>query len=238
MTRLFSYFILAVMLTVSQCSFAQGENKTDAKGQKHGLWKGYFTESKRVKYEGTFDHGKETGTFTFYDDTKAHTVVATRDFSKGNNSAYTIFYDPKKNVVSEGNVVNKLYDGEWKYYHLASKKIMTVENYKNGKLDGKRNVFYPDGKIAEEMVYTADVQNGPYKKYSTNGVVLEEVTYKNGQIEGIGIYRDPDGTIVSKGPYVGGMKKGIWEFYEGGKLIKKEKYPVVKKFAKLPPKEN
>jgi len=231
--------IATLILVVTTASAQDANNKLDADGKKDGMWKGYFEESKRVKYEGTFDHGKETGVFTFYDDTKAHTIVATRDFTKGNNSAYTIFFDPKKNKVSEGNVVNKRYEGEWKYYHEASNKIMTTENYKAGKLDGKRTVYYISGKIAEEANYVDGIQQGAYKKYAENGKVLEEVNYKDGLIEGIAIYRNPDGTIASKGPYVNGGKKGIWEFYENGKLKKKQKYPVVQKFAKLPPrKEN
>lgn len=223
---------LFVLLLLTTTVFAQDINKLDENGKKHGPWKGFFEPSKRVKYEGTFEHGKETGIFTFYDDTKIHTVVATRDFSKGNNSAYTTFFDPKKNVVSEGNVLNKQYDGIWKYYHQASKKIMTTENYKNGKLHGKRLVYYPDGKIAEEINYDNGVKEGSYKKYSANGTLLEEVTYKNGQYEGVAIYRNPDGSLASQGPYVNGLKKGVWEFYKEGKLDKKEKYPVVKKFQK------
>jgi antitoxin component YwqK of YwqJK toxin-antitoxin module len=224
-------FLIALFTVFSLGIFAQ-ENKLDANGKKDGPWKGYFEESKRVKYEGTFDHGKETGIFTFYDDTKVHSVVATRDFTKGNNSAYTIFFDPKKNKVSEGNIVNRQYEGEWKYYHEASSKIMTTENYKGGKLDGKRTVYYVSGKIAEEANYTAGTQNGPYKKYAENGTVLEEINYKKGQPDGIAIYRNPDNTIASKGPYVDGLKKGVWEFYEDGKLKKKEKYPLKAKFAK------
>jgi antitoxin component YwqK of YwqJK toxin-antitoxin module len=237
MKKIVSFFILLTVLISAQ-AFAQDVNKLDENGKKHGLWRGYFEESQRVKYEGTFDHGKETGIFTFYDDTKIHTVVATRDFTKGDNSAYTIFYDPKKNVVSEGNVVNKVYDGPWKYYHEASKTVMTLENYKNGKLDGKRIVNYPDGKIAEEANYVNGIQEGQYKKYTDiKGAVLEEVNYKNGQVDGIAIYRDADGSIVSKGPYVNGLKKGIWEFYKDGTLTKKQKYPLRQKFAKLPPKK-
>jgi hypothetical protein len=34
----------------------------------------------------------------------------------------------------EGKVIDKLFTGEWKYYHQASKIVMTLENYKNGKL--------------------------------------------------------------------------------------------------------
>ncbi len=230
-------FVVFSILTYSQDALAQ-ENKLDDQGLKHGLWKGYFEPSKRVKYEGTFAHGKETGIFTFYDDTKVHSVLATRDFTKGNNTAYTTFYDAKKNVVSEGNLVNKQYDGPWKYYHQASKVVMTLEHFKNGKLHGKRETFFPDGKLAEESNYVAGIQEGTYKKYNAKGAILEHVNYKNGQIDGIAIYNDGDGKLASKGPYVNGLKKGYWEFYNNGKLIKKEKYPVVKKFAKLPAKEN
>ncbi len=93
-------------------------------GKKHGPWKGVFEESKRVRYEGTFNHGNESGIFTFYDDTKAHTVVATRDFTKGDGAAYTIFYNTRKNIVSEGIVVNRLPEGKWTYYHNNSKVVM------------------------------------------------------------------------------------------------------------------
>lgn len=219
--------------------FAQDVNKLDAQGKKHGLWKGVYEESQRPRYEGSFDHGKETGTFRFFDDTKAGTVIATREFAP-DGSAYTIFFDQKKNKVSEGKVVNRQYEGLWKYYHEASDKIMTTETYKNGKLDGKRTVYYKSGRLAEEANYTAGVQSGPYKKYADNekSVVLEEVNYANGKFEGAAVYRNPDGSLASKGNFVNGEKKGYWEFYEGGKLKKKEKYPVVKKFKKLPPRKD
>ena len=150
---------------VSFLMYAQSDyNKLDEKGKKHGLWKGFYTDTKNPKYEGTFDHGKEIGVFTFYDNTKTKIVIATREFNPNDNSAYTIVYDQLKNKVSEGKVVNKLYEGQWKYYHKASKSIMTIENYNKGKLEGLRSVFYPNGKIAEEMNYKEGKKNGQYKK--------------------------------------------------------------------------
>jgi hypothetical protein len=32
--------------------------------------------------------------------------------------------------VSEGMIVNKLFEEQWKYYHKASNVVMTIENYK------------------------------------------------------------------------------------------------------------
>ncbi|HEX8562242.1 MAG TPA: toxin-antitoxin system YwqK family antitoxin [Flavobacterium sp.] len=227
------FFVFLAALLLNFNSFAQAPvNQLDDKGNKHGLWKGTYTESGRPRYEGTFEHGKETGTFKYFDDTKAGTVIATREFNLTDHSAYTIFYNQKGKKVSEGRVLNKKYEGEWKYYHENSDVVMTREFYKDGKLDGVRSVYFPDGKIAEETHYKNGLKHGPYKNYTTTGVALEEVTYVNGEIDGVGIYRDPNGAIASKGPYVNGLKKGVWEFYENGKLVRKEKHPLVKKFQK------
>ncbi|MEL1240506.1 toxin-antitoxin system YwqK family antitoxin [Flavobacterium flavipallidum] len=211
---------LIVFLCICVCSLqAQNDfNKVDAGGKKDGLWRGFYPESKRVRYEGTFSHGKEVGEFKFFDDTKAGTVIATRTFNTNDNVAYTVFYDQNKNKVSEGKVVNKLFEGEWKYYHHASTVVMTIENYKNGKLEGLRSVFFPSGKIAEETYYKNNLKNGSSKKYSEKGYVLEEATFKDNQYDGLAIFRDVDNMIVSKGKFVNGKKTGVWQFFENGKL--------------------
>lgn len=215
----YSFFLVTFLLLMNQFITAQIDfNQVDDKGKKHGLWKGNYQESTRPRYEGTFDHGKEVGVFTYFDDTKAKTVIATRTFSEKDNAAYNIFYNQKKFVVSEGNAVNKLNEGEWKYYHKDSKVIMTTEHFKNGKLNGMRKVFYPNSKIAEEVNYTNGLKNGNYKKYSETGIVLEDSNYKNDKYQGKAIYRDPQGNIAAEGNYTADKKSGIWKFYINGVL--------------------
>lgn len=224
-------FLFLTMLNVHS---QNAINNVDANGKKDGLWKGFYPESKRLRYEGTFSHGKEIGEFKFYDDTKAGTVIATRTFNPNDNVAYTIFYDQNKNKVSEGKVVNKLFEGEWKYYHQAATTVMTIENYKNGKLEGLRSVYFPSGKIAEETYYKNNLKSGSSKKYSEKGIVLEEATFKNNQYDGEAIFRDVDNNIVSKGKFLNGKKVGIWQFFENGKLTKEENmsYPKTKNAVK------
>ena len=211
-------------------------NQLDQKGAKHGVWKGYHPESKRLRYEGTFNHGKEVGMFKFFDDTQAGTVIATREFNPADQSVYTIFYDQKNNKVSEGKSVNKQNEGIWKYYHFESKALMTVENYKKGKLEGTRTVYYADSKPAEEAQYANGLKQGAYKKWANNAVVLEEATYDKDQYEGQAIYRDPLGNVVAKGLYKKGKKVGMWQFYEGGKLVSEENMSKVKKANPASPK--
>ena len=95
---------------------------------------------------------------------------------------------------------------------------MTTENYKNGKLTGKRIVYYPDSKIAEEANYSNGLKNGSYKKYSETGIVLEESNFKNDKYDGKAVYRDPQGNIAAEGNYTSDKKTGVWKFYINGTL--------------------
>jgi antitoxin component YwqK of YwqJK toxin-antitoxin module len=222
-----------ILLLVCSFSFAQDINKFDEKGKRHGVWKGTHEGSKRPRYEGTFEHGKEVGLFKYFDDTQVGTVIATREFNPKDNSCYVIFYNQKNSKVSEGKVVNKQFEGEWKYYHLNSPEIMTLEYYKNGKLDGVRKVFYNSGRIAEETTYVNGVKNGAYKNYAENGVVLEESFYKNGQYEGEFISRVATNKVVSQGMFKNGKKSGIWKVADkSGNLVDTNMNKQGKKFQK------
>lgn len=219
-------------------------NKTDDQGKKHGLWKGFYPESKRPRYEGTFEHGKEIGTFTFFDDTKAKTIIATRAFNPKDQSAYTIFYNQSKHKVSEGNEVNRLYEGEWKYYHENLPDLMTLENYKAGKLHGKRTVFYRSSgvvgeeNIAEEANYSNGLKKGKYRKYTVKGILLEDSNYNNNVLDGPAVYKDPLGNLASKGNFKAGKKTGTWAFYENGKLVKKDNLDKIKRKKPTKPRTN
>jgi antitoxin component YwqK of YwqJK toxin-antitoxin module len=208
---------------ISALSFSQEKtNQFDDKGERHGLWKGNYDSSKRPKYEGVFEHGKETGIFKFFDDTKAGKVIATRDFSRGNGSCYVTMFDRKNNIVSEGLLINKEYEGEWKYYHKESKVVMSSENYKKGKLNGIKKTFYDDGAITEILNYVDNKREGNYKKFGVNEKILEELNYKNDELHGDATYYDGLGNIIIQGQYKNGLKSGIWKTYEKGKVVKEE----------------
>ncbi|MDP5001351.1 MAG: hypothetical protein NWQ15_05585 [Flavobacterium sp.] len=204
-------------------------NQLDDKGNRHGLWRGTHKESNRIRYEGSFNHGKEVGVFKYFDDTKAATTIATRDFSKGDGSCYAVFFDQKGNKVSEGTLVNKLPEGEWKYFHFESKQLMSVEFYSKGKLVGVRKVFYKDGTVAEETNYKNGIKEGSSKTYSEKGELLDAHIYKNGQYNGLASYFDGLGNKMYEGNYVNGKRVGIWKFFEKNKVIKEVK---ASKFSK------
>ncbi len=215
-------FLLILLISVG--SFSQEKNnQLDDKGMRHGLWKGIHEESKRPRYEGTFNHGKETGIFKYFDDTKAGKVIATRDFSKGDGSCYNTFFDQKGNKVSEGILVNKLHEGIWKFYHKESSDIMSIENYKNGKLNGVRKVFYKENVLAEETNYEDGMKNGVSKIYSENKAIQLECNYINDKLNGYYIAYNTKGEKIYEGKYKEGIKISIWKIYKNGKVYKEVK---------------
>ena len=230
----FCFINILLLICFNSTLFSQSEfNKLDGNGYKNGIWKGVYEESKRPRYEGTFDHGKEIGLFTYFEDSKVGTVMATREFNSKDNSAFTIFFDQNKNKVSEGKVINKLHEGVWTYYHKASATVMTLENYKNGKLEGIKTINFPSGKVAELANYKNGIREGAYKKIAENGVILEESVYLNGELNGASTFKGPDGLVVAKGLFKQGKKVGIWLFYENGKLVSKDNFDTPrKKFQK------
>jgi len=215
--------LILSFLFITSLVWAQTEkiNQFDANGNRHGLWKGIYEKSQRIRYQGTFKHGKETGVFKYFDDTKKGEIIASRDFSKGDGSCYVTFFLQSGSKVSEGMVdKNKQNQGRWIYYHKNSQQPMSVENYVNGKLNGKVTVFFSNGKIASETHYKNGLKEGISKRYSEKGIVLEEIPYKNNKFDGWVTYRNTKGELIAQGMYEKGLKKGIWKFYENGKLTK------------------
>lgn len=212
------------------------KNMLDAQGLRHGFWQGFYEDSKKLRYEGKFNHGQETGLFTYYANLDKKIVSATRNFTAKNN-AYTIFYDDKKNVVSEGNTVNKLRTGIWKYYHKESKTVMTTENYLNDKIVNARKVYFSDGKLAEEVFYKNGLKDGLSKKYSKNGKLLEESIYVNNELQGPYKVFDESGKILIKGQFKKDKKNALWQYFENGKLVREMNADTINGYKKPKPKE-
>jgi len=154
--------------------FAQDTiNQLDSKGLKNGYWRGFYEETKNLRFEGQFKNGNEVGTFKFYDNTKKKNLISTRKFET-NNVAYTIIYNGNFKV-SEGKTINKKREGKYLTYHYTQTEVMTEEFYKNDLLHGLRKVFYKSGEIAEECMYENGKRHGLYKKYAENGKNISAV---------------------------------------------------------------
>ncbi len=226
--------IVTFFMFIAHLVLGQNINQFDANGKRDGVWKKYFDNTKVLRYEGEFSHGKEIGLFKFYKniDNKA-SLTATKQFNSTNNKAYVTFYTSMGKVISEGEMDGKTYIGEWKYYQKTSKNLLTLENYDEaGNLDGNRFVYYNNGQIAEKQDYKHGKLNGTSVWYSPNNTVLKEFIYVDGELDGVSKYYDSKGNLIIEGRYKNGKKHGIWNYYEDGKLVEKKDFTHIQRGSK------
>lgn len=229
------YSFLFFIVTVNV--FSQNINQFDAEGKRHGIWRKNFDDTKVLRYEGEFLHGKEIGVFKFYTNIKNKAILtATKAFNEHDDSAYVKFLASNGKVISEGTMNGKTYIGPWKYYQKNSDKLLTLEAYNaSGQLTGERLVYYPNGQIAEQQNYTNGKLDGVSKWYSENNVVLKEYNYVNGELHGMSKFYNPKGELITEGEYKRGKKEGIWKFYENGKLTEEKDLSYKPKYIKKTP---
>ncbi|WP_066224823.1 toxin-antitoxin system YwqK family antitoxin [Formosa haliotis] len=212
--------ITFVLLSFVGSVMAQSINQLDANGKRDGVWKKNFDNTKILRYEGQFEHGKEVGMFKFYKKTGNKSVLsAVKEFNAQSTIADVQFLSSTGKVISKGKMNGKLYVGDWIYYHKNSDKIMITEHYNDqGKLDGERLVYYDNGKIAERAFYKNGLQEGKSTWYSEKEIPLKEFNYKNDVLQGMSKYYDLEGNLIAEGAYKKGKKDGIWKYYKDGKL--------------------
>ena len=221
-----SLHLLCVFLLIPSFFIAQEYNAFDAQGERHGSWKKYYDDSKQLRYEGTFDHGKEVGVFKFYDKGSGTQPSATKAYTAGSTILDVAFYQPDGKKVCEGQMDGRKRIGTWTYYHKNGTTVMTTEAYSKGILEGERLVYYENGAVAERVHYISGKEQGESQHYTEKKTLLSSYTYEAGKRHGPARIYDVDGNLIREGKYKEGMKHGLWKYYKGGKLDKEIRFPV------------
>jgi len=219
------FFILIPITLLAQTSEI---NQLDANGKRHGKWTKNFEGTNQVRYEGEFNHGKETGTFKFYKKDNEDHPHATKTYSENSNVVKAKFFTNKGKLLTEGQFVDKKREGEWIYYHKGKNVVMMKENYKNNKLNGLKSIYYENGELAETQEYINGIMHGENFVYGANGNLLQYYNYKEGTLHGLTKIYNPKGDLTQEGNYRNGLRDGIWKYYEDGKVTKTEKFPKEK----------
>lgn len=203
---------------------SQDLNKMDAQGLRHGKWQKNFEGTQQIRYSGTFEHGKEIGTFKFYDKRGGH-PTAIKIYTDGNELLDVIFYTTSGKKISEGKMKGRTKEGDWMYYHKDGTTLMIKEFYVNDKLNGERLVYFSNGKLAQKSSYVNNIQEGSDTVYNDNGALKIEQNFVNGKLDGNCKIYDYSGQLIREGSYKANRKHGVWKYYKDGKLLKEEKFP-------------
>lgn len=219
------YFGLFVMLSwgiIAQETENGEYNKLDQHGRKQGFWK-VFDNSGALRYEGSFINDHPVDTFIYYypdGRVKAISVM----LEQGRRSE-TQFYHLNGRLMGEGNFLEQQKDSTWRYYSDLDGTLLSVEFYRNGKLDSNVMNYYPEGEVAEKIPYSNGIKEGKWTQYFPDGKLKLKATYKNDLLEGIMLVYYQNGMVQISGNYKHNFKDGLWiHFDERGEVIKKEIY--------------
>lgn len=225
--RFLNYTLTAILfLGIFSSGFAQtAYNQYDEDGKRHGTWQKYYPDSKQLRYEGKFNHGKEVGEFRFYCEDCKDKPNAVIRYTKNSHIADATYFDKKGKTVGYGKMENQKRIGKWVFFHPGTEKIMSEENYSDGALHGLTVTYYPNGNKTEEIEYRQGEQHGVHNYYSETGVRIKELLYQDGKLHGPALYSDAHGQTTIEGAYKNGKKDGLWKYYENGEVVLEETYP-------------
>lgn len=223
-----NFLFLFILFCLSQDILAQtAVNQLDKDGKRDGPWEKFY-DNNRVRYRGTFKHGKEVGTFKYFSAENSDFPVIVKVYNDKNNIAEVKYYTTQGVLESEGQMDGKNRVGKWIFYHIDGKTVMSEENYVDGKLHGPYKTFYNDGTPTEIANYKNGLLDGNYKKYAIRGHLINDFNYIGGKLNGMATYYSlKSGELIKKGPFKDDQRVGTWENYVDGELVSTEQ-PAIK----------
>lgn len=173
------------------------------KGQRNGTYKTFYPNG-QLREEFVIVNGRKNGPSKTYFDNGA--------------------------LRSEDHYKDDQLDGEIKRYEYATGFFFSVNQYKEGLLDGVNKWFYPSGKLRSEEQYVKGLKHGPIKFYAEEGTLSHIVNYTYNEKTGLTTTYNPDGSVASEINYLKGDRDGqaTW-YYDTGKISNSTHYKADKK---------
>lgn len=123
-----------------------------------------------------------------------------------------------------GPLVDGQPHGEFRAYG-PKRRLMMIENFSHGKLQGTKRLFYPSGKPFELFTLENDQLQGPQYRWNENGTIAQISTWKDGVLEGPNATFYPDGKPWALSEMKNGKYEGIRYYYSPtGELVGRSRW--------------
>jgi antitoxin component YwqK of YwqJK toxin-antitoxin module len=167
--------------------------------QKNGDWEFYY-ENNNLEQKGSYKNGKPAGIWVWWYENKQERRK--EEYIRGKINGIVLEYDSIGNTITEGNYINGIREGEWKYQyndfqehgvfadgmktgvwkaHYNNGNKLFIGEYLNDIPINEHKQFFPNGKIKEIGSYQRGEKEGEWRKYNNQGVVLITTEYRNGE---------------------------------------------------------
>ena len=215
------YLIFFMYIIFGNCIYAQSQNETlryqnpSSNGLKDGLWRVKYKGTAIDRYIGEFEMGVPKGIFNHYYPNGILRSVMT--FKELSGECYVKNYSRKEKLISEGMYLSKnVKDSIWKIYD-ENDRIIILETWKKGNLEGLYKTYYPNGNVVESGIMNNAKKQGQWIRWSENGEKIRVSNYSDNVLNGKWIDYDVDGRVKMIGVYLNGYRDGKWVIYNLGK---------------------
>ncbi|MDX5448464.1 MAG: tetratricopeptide repeat protein [Bacteroidota bacterium] len=203
---------------------------TMKEGAKVGKWT-YWQADGTLKETAEFDEsGKETGFYVEYD--RMGRINSEMEYRKGEFIGYKYFdedgkvileerdrkgrfkftgYHTNRAKAAEGEFEDSERIGEWTFFNEYGNPV-SIENYKDGQIDGRSKYYYSDGNLQRVSAYRDGQSHGLSTEYYPNGALLEQGVVLEDQRQREWVVYNPDSTWRANTYWVDGEREG-WNHY-------------------------
>jgi uncharacterized protein len=205
----------------------------DAKGKLDGAYT-IWRDKKIPRYQGTYDHGKKTGTWSWFD--RLNNKEREGDYADGKKTGAWFEWTENKLTFS-GAYTDGKPDGEFIYYdktgaelgrfeihdgtgmmltYYSNKKPSSKQMFYQGAMDGPYLELTPRGRVVVEGHYAGDRKHGWWREWTELGVLTLEQHWKHGKLDGA-VKKYDGGKLVSEVTYKNGKVDGAYSELRAGK---------------------
>ncbi len=150
-------------------------------------------------------------------------------YDAGKKAGISLEIDKNGYLIKQEHYNNDQLDGEAVTWRPGARMTL-LENYREGKLNGVRKVFYESGSIQEEANYFEGLREGKSSWFDEKGVLIATYNYKLGLFDGVQQTYFPDGQLKSKRTYLANKLEGAAvDYYANGQVKEEGTYQDGKK---------
>ncbi len=203
--------VILSFLLISSLAICQTEgdiNKTDQLGKKQGVWIKKYP-SGTVQYEGTFKDDHPVGEFKRYYEN--HNLKSVLIYSEDGRKADATIYHSNGFISLQGKYMDQLKEGQWKFYsEMTNGYLISEEEYTGNIRNGASIKYFPDGTVAEHVMYINDKMDGEGLQYYESGKIFLRSYYNKGILNGKLEVWFENGQPHYSGFYKNNLREGKW----------------------------
>lgn len=129
--------------------------------------------------KGKYINQLKEGKWQFFSPTGKDVLISEENYSGDKKNGLSVKYYPDGRIAEKINYKNDVKHGEWtKYYPDGTLTMRT--SYVNGKLDGRFEAFFENGKPEFSGQYRSDVREGLWIIYKKDGTQRFKTVYSFG----------------------------------------------------------